>query len=126
MSTAEIFERYAGAWEQRDPDAIAALHSEDGVFHLHTAGSEPAEGREAIRAAFDAMFRQWPDLSFDLVALHAGDDFWAVEWKVRTAAFEADLADVVTLEGGLVKSKQSYLDALAVQAQLEAAAPQAA
>ena len=74
------------------------------------------------------MFEQWPDLSFDLVALHLGDDFWAVEWKVRSAAFEADLADVVTVEKGLVKSKQSYIDALSVQAQLGQAdaAPQAA
>ena len=126
MTTEETFERYADAWERRDPDAIAELHTEDSVFHLHTAGSEPARGREAVRDAFTAMFQQWPDLSFEVVSLHVGDDFWAVEWKVRASGFEADLADVVTVEDGLVKSKQSYLDALTVQAQLEAAAPQAA
>jgi steroid delta-isomerase-like uncharacterized protein len=126
MSTEQIFERYAAAWEARDADAIAALHTEDSVFHLHTAGSEPARGREAVRAAFAEMFEQWPDLSFDVVSLHAGEDFWAVEWKVRASAFEADLADVVTVADGLVKSKQSYLDALAVQAQLETPAPQVA
>lgn len=119
-----VFDRYAAAWEARDPDTIAALHSEDSVFHLHAA-QDPVRGREAVREAFADMFTQWPDLSFDLVSLHLGDDFWAVEWKVRTAAFEADLADVVTIEDGLVTSKQSYLDALSVQSQLEAT-PEAA
>ena len=125
MYVKDLTEKYFEAWERRDPDAIAALHTEDRVFHLHTLGSEPAEGREAVRDAFAAMFEQWPDLSFELVSLHTGEDFWAVEWKVRTSTFEGDLADVVTVENGLVKSKQSYLDALGVQAQLEAA-PQAA
>jgi hypothetical protein len=74
-----------------------------------------------VREAFAALFEQWPDLSFELVSLHAGEDFWAVEWKVTTGAFEADLADVVTVENGLVKSKQSYIDAIAVQAALESA-----
>jgi len=53
MSTEATFERYAYAWERRDPDAIAALHTEDSVFQLHSAGQEPARGREAVREAFD-------------------------------------------------------------------------
>jgi ketosteroid isomerase-like protein len=122
MYVKELTEKYFKAWEDADPDAIATLHTEDSVFHLHTAGSEPARGREAVREAFAAMFDQWPDLSFELVSLHVGDEFWAVEWKVRASGFEADLADVVTVEDGLVKSKQSYIDALSVQAQLEAPA----
>jgi uncharacterized protein (TIGR02246 family) len=120
-----LFDRYAEAWERRDAVAIAAMHTEDSVYHLH-AGSEPAQGREAVREAFAELFRQWPDISFDLVEVLVGDDFWAVEWKVRSGAFEADLADVVKLEGGLVKSKQSYIDSVAVQAQLETAAAPAA
>jgi ketosteroid isomerase-like protein len=120
MYVNELFTKYAAAWGERDADAIAALHTEDSVFHLH-AGQEPAVGRQAVRDAFAAMFEQWPDLSFEEVSLHVGDSFWAVEWKVRTGPFEADLADIVTVEDGLVKSKQSYLDALAVQSQLEPA-----
>lgn len=112
-----LTDRYFAAWERRDPDAIAALHSEESVFHLHT-GQEPVQGRAAVREAFAAMFEQWPDLSMELVSLHLGQDFWAVQWRVRTEAFEADLADIVTVESGLVTSKQSYIDGLAVQAQL--------
>ena len=120
MDTAELFRTYADAWERRDADAIAALHTEDSVYHLH-AGQEPARGREAVREAFAELFTQWPDISFDELSLHTGDRFWAVEWRVRTSAFEADLADIVMVdENGLVSSKQSYIDAIAVQAQLEA------
>ena len=128
MSIETLFETYAGAWERRDADAIAALHTPDSTYHLHAA-QEPAVGRDAVRDAFAELFEQWPDIAFDLVSVRFGEDFWAVEWKVRTAAYEADLADIVTVEDGLVKNKQSYLDAAAVLAQLEASqtpAPQAA
>jgi uncharacterized protein (TIGR02246 family) len=121
MSIETLFETYAAAWERRDPDAIAALHTEDSVFHLH-AGQEPAQGRDAVREAFAEMFAQWPDLAFELVSVRFGADFWAVEWRVRTAAYEADLADIVTVRDGLVASKQSYLDAVAVMAALDPAA----
>jgi uncharacterized protein (TIGR02246 family) len=124
MTAAEVrdlFDRYAAAWEARDPDAIAALHTEESVFHLHS-GSDPAEGREAVRATFAEMFAQWPDLSFDLVDLLVSEEGWAVEWKIRAGDLEADLADVVRVEDGLVSSKQSYIDGVAVQAALESAA----
>mgnify|MGYP003456177778 CR=1 FL=1 len=37
------------AWEARDPDRIAALHSADTQFQIHTAGSEPVIGRDHVR-----------------------------------------------------------------------------
>ena len=98
MSIETLFETYAGAWEQRDADAIAALHTPDSTYHLHAA-QEPAVGREAVRDAFAELFEQWPDIAFDLVSVRFGEDFWAVEWKVRTSAYEADLADIVTRRG---------------------------
>jgi ketosteroid isomerase-like protein len=116
-----FFDRYAAAWAARDADAIAELHAEDGVFHLH-AGQEPVRGREAIRETFAGFFAQYPDLAFELVDVRFGSDHWAVEWKMTSGAFEVDLADVVTVEDGRVASKQSYVDAVALQEQLEAAA----
>ena len=40
----ELIADYLAAWEARDPDRIASLHAEDGIFHLHSArraGSRP-------------------------------------------------------------------------------------
>jgi len=116
-----LFDRYAAAWAVRDPDAIAALHSEDGVFHLH-AGQEPVRGREAIRDTLAGFFASYPDLAFELVDVRFGADHWAVEWKMTSEAFEVDLADIVTISDGRVASKQSYVDALSLQEQLERSA----
>ena len=125
----DLFDRYAEAWGRHDPDAIVALHTNDTRFHAHV-GQEPAVGKTAVRQAFADLFTQFPDLSFEQVSLITGSDFWAVQWKMSgTLAgtdhrFEVDLADLITVEDGLVKSKDSYLDAVSMQAQLGLVAAQ--
>jgi len=121
-STRDLFERYHAAWVAHDPDTIASLHSSNAVFHLH-AGQQPARGREDIRQAAAQTFALVPDLGFEPVSLRVGDDFWVAEWKMTGttqtgAPVEIDLVDVVSVEGGLVTSKQSYVDGAAMQAAL--------
>jgi hypothetical protein len=56
--------------------------------------------------------------------VRTGSDFWVVEWKMSGTlagtddGFEVDLVDLITVEDGLVKSKDSYIDAVSMQAQL--------
>jgi steroid delta-isomerase-like uncharacterized protein len=125
----DLFERYADAWGRRDPDAIVALHTEDTRFHAHV-GQEPAVGKAAVRQAFADLFAQFPDLAFEQVSLRTGPDFWVVEWKMSgtlagsQTRFGVDLIDFITVEDGLVKSKDSYLDAVSMQAQLGLVAAQ--
>ena len=125
----DLFERYAEAWSRHDPDAIVALHTDDTRFHAHI-GQGPAIGKAAVRQAFADLFEQFPDLGFERVSLVTGDDFWVVEWKMSGtlaatgAQFEVDLVDLITVEAGLVKSKDSYLDAVSMQAQLGMAVAQ--
>ena len=124
-----LFERYADAWRRHDPDAIVALHTEDTRFHAHV-GREPAHGKAAVRQAFADLLAQFPDLAFEQVSVRTGSDFWVVEWKMSGTlagtdyGFEVDLIDVIAVEDGLVKSKDSYLDAVSMQAQLPMAAAQ--
>lgn len=120
--TGALFERYHAAWESHDPDAIARMHNADSEFHVHS-GQEPARGREAIRNATAQVFELVPDLAFEPMSLRVGEDFWVAEWKMTgtTAAgapVEIDLVDVVSVEDGLVASKQSYVDGAAMQAAL--------
>ena len=121
----DLIDRYSAAWGARDPDAIVALHTEDTEFQLH-AGQDRAVGKAAVREAFAGLFEQFPDLAFELNWLRTGADFWAVEWRITAtaagsgAAIDATLADVVTVEDGLVKTKDSYVDAITLQAQLGA------
>jgi hypothetical protein len=83
-----------------------------------------------VRQALADLVAQSPDLAFEPVSERAGDDFWVAEWRmIGTFAssgtpFAVDLVDVVVVEDGLVKSKDSYIDAVSLQAQLGMAVAQ--
>jgi len=128
-ATKDLFERYHACWAERDPDRIAALHTPDSVFHLHSGGA-PAHGRAEIRTAAAETFALVPDLTFTQVDLRVGDDFWVVRWKlsgtsVTGGAVDVDIADMVTVEDGAVKAKHTYVDGVAMQAALTAPAENA-
>lgn len=124
-TVAELIGDYLAAWEARDPDRIASLHTEDGVFHLHSA-AEPVQGREAIRDAFAAFLAQFPDLAFVEQELISGEWGWVVRWRMSGtlaqpfevgdavaapgARFEIDALDMITVAGAQVEAKHTYLD----------------
>ncbi|MFE4668814.1 nuclear transport factor 2 family protein [Streptomyces sp. NPDC056716] len=128
--TRRFFDRYHAQWEARDPDRIAALHTEDSLFHLHL-DQPPARGRAAIRAAAADTFALIPDLTFTLISLRTGADFWVTQFKLTGTAvatgalMDVDLADFVLVQDGAVQEKHSYVDGLAMLAALPvpAAAP---
>jgi steroid delta-isomerase-like uncharacterized protein len=125
FSITELAERYADAWHSHDPDAIVALHTDDTVFHMHV-GDQPARGRDAVRETFARILAQWPDLHFHPVALRFGEDFWVAEWRMTAtsadsgAHMDAEAVDVITVEDGRVKTKDTYLDAITIQQQIAA------
>jgi len=133
-----LADRYGEAWNRQDLEAIVALHAPDGVFQLHVPGGEPVEGREAIRSAFGGFLAQLPDIHFEPVRLRAGPDFWVLESRMsgtlaapveiegeRVEApgtrIEVDFLDVIAVKDELLARKDSYLDSLSFQRQLEAA-----
>jgi steroid delta-isomerase-like uncharacterized protein len=132
-----LAERYGEAWNSQDLDGILALHAENGSFRLHVPGGDPVEGREAIRGAFAGFLAQLPDIRFEPRRLLCGPGFWVLESTMTgTAAapfdvdgeqvdapgahIEVDAVDVITVRDGRVQTKDTYLDALAFQSQLEA------
>ena len=136
-TTEEISTAYGDAWNAQDLDAIIALHTEDTTFQLY-AGGEPAVGIEGVREAFAQFLTQFPDIHFAERRLILGDRHWVLESRVTATLaapievegetldaaaqeVEFDAVDVITVEGGLVKTKATYIDALAVQRQLGAA-----
>jgi taurine dehydrogenase small subunit len=131
----ELAERYGEAWNSQDLDAIMDLHTDDCVFVAHAAGSLPAEGKEAVREAFAGYLALLPDINFAERALHVGEDHWVLESSMtgtvaqairvegealgdRGARVEVDCVDVIEIRDGLVASKQTYLDSMAMQRQL--------
>ena len=79
MTERELIERYNDAWNAHDLDAIASMHTDDVVFHNHSAG-ERAEGAAAVREHVAEIFRNWPDIRFRGRRLYARDGLVVNEW----------------------------------------------
>jgi hypothetical protein len=115
---AAIFERYHAGWETRDPDMIAAAHSEDTVFWVHD-GSDPVKGRNALRRRCAELFAAF-DFSFARGRQLFGEDHWVFEWTMILALAEpgggpftarVEMLDVVTLNAlGEVARKDVYMN----------------
>jgi ketosteroid isomerase-like protein len=117
-SVEQLAARYEKAWNSRDLDAIASLHTVDSVFQLHALGGQEVVGREAIRATFAAFVSQFPDLHFARERLRVGSSHWVFESKLTAASaeIEIDCIDVIDVGDALVARKDTYLDTAGVLA----------
>jgi len=113
-------ERYFAAWAARDPEAIVALHTEDTQFWTHL-GAAPVQGREAVRAAFAEIFEQFPNLTWETYRVLYGEDHWILDWALISGDIRFDCLDVVIVSpDGLVARKDTFVDAMQLQAALGA------
>jgi len=128
LSTQALLDRYVRAWEGRDPEAIAALRTEDSVFHTHI-GVPPAVGRPAVRTACHDVFAIYHAFRLTTTRAHVGDDHWVLEWRLtaqmQTGAepvpISIDCIDVIGLSSdGLVARKDVYLDVERVSTAMQA------
>jgi ketosteroid isomerase-like protein len=111
-----ISERYFSAWADRDPDAIVALHTPDTRFWTHLGG-EPIVGRDAVRATFAELFVRFPEFSFETYRVFYGDDHWVLDWALISGDTRFDCLDVVVVSpDGLVARKDTFVDAVQLQA----------
>ena len=112
--------RYFAAWEARDPDAIAALHTKDTQFWTH-AGIEPVRGRAAVRAAFADLFERFPGFSFEAHRVLYGDDHWVLDWTLVSGEVRFDCIDVVNVSpDGLVARKDTFIDLVQLESSMTA------
>ncbi|GAB3576406.1 hypothetical protein GCM10027445_40470 [Amycolatopsis endophytica] len=137
--TATVAERYGAAWNAHDLDAIMALQGTDMVFRLHAAGFEPAVGAEAVRWQFAYFFRAWADMHFETTELSVGDELFINQYRFHATLVQpfplhgeavdpggrvvVDGVDVITVVDGLVRTKDTYLDTLAMHRMLTAGRP---
>jgi len=121
---AAIFERYHVGWETRNPDMIASLHSAETTFWLHD-GSDPVEGRDALRRHCAKLFATF-DFSWAMGRRLYGEDHWIFEWTMILSLAEPDgspftarveMLDVVTVNSlGEVTRKDVYMNGKQAQA----------
>jgi steroid delta-isomerase-like uncharacterized protein len=128
-----VIDRYNGAWNRHDLDAIVGLHAPGMVFENHTAG-ERAEGDE-VREHIGAIFSGWPDIAFATRRVYVRDDLVVQEWtasathnrELRRGDLVAPASgkriewkgmDVIPFEDGLVKRKDVYSDSISILRQV--------
>src|SRR5262245_4255707 len=120
LDLSALSERYFAAWAARDPDAIVALHTDDTRLWMHL-GAEPVHGREAVRAAFAAIFEQVPDLTWEIYRVLYAQHHWVLDWALISRDIRFACLDIVDVSpDGLVARKDTFIDALQLQAAMGA------
>jgi ketosteroid isomerase-like protein len=104
-------------WNSRNADLATQSMAEDCVWEF-TVGSDPAgtryEGAAAIKNAFQSIVRTVPDLHYELVDCHAGDNHLVMEILVTgtnaetKAALRYQACDILMFRDGKVQAKRSY------------------
>ena len=121
LTVEELAGRYHQAWAEHDPTSIAALHSDDSVFHMHGVAPE-AVGRTAVAAMIAALLKLAPDLAFAFTRGYVAADHIVVEYAMSgtfgASPFVCDGADVIAVSDGLVTRKDTYLDLTALVSQV--------
>ena len=130
----QFIDRYNGAWNDHDIDAIVQMHADDSVFENHTTGDLNV-GREAIGNAIRGIFTVFPDLNFETRRQYLRDDLVVQEWtargthlgKMNRAGLEVEPTglgveyrgmDVIPIRDGLVARKDVYSDSVTLLRQL--------
>ena len=111
-----LLERFADAWNQHDLDALMSMMTDECVF-VASAGpqvdGQRSEGREAVRAAFAAVFETYPDAHWanarHFIAVNRGVSEWTFTGTHKDGTrVEVTGCDLFTLQDGKIAIKNSY------------------
>jgi ketosteroid isomerase-like protein len=113
LSVEVLAGQYHQAWIDHDPDAIAALHTQDSVFHMH-GFTDAAVGRASVRELVAGLLRLVPNLNFEAKRAYVAADHIVFEYDMSGTSDGSDSvcdgADVIAVSDGLVARKDTYLD----------------
>ncbi len=83
-STIATIERFNDAFNRHDVDAVMAAMTVDVVFeNTSPPDGERHEGQQAVRAAWEELFRSSPHARFEAEELFACGDRCVVRWLYR-------------------------------------------
>ena len=78
-----LLQAFAEAWNRHDVDALMAMMTSDCVFEAsggNAVNGERHEGPRAVRAAYAAVFEQYPDAHWGNARHFVTDDRGVSEW----------------------------------------------
>jgi steroid delta-isomerase-like uncharacterized protein len=111
-----LLDRFAEAWNRHDLDALMSMMTDDCVFEAsagpHVNGQR-SEGREAVRAAYAAVFEAFPDARWanarHVVSHNRAVSEWTFTGTNRDGTrVEVNGCDLFTLRDGRIAVKNSY------------------
>ena len=109
-SAVHAVERFQKAFGEKDADAVMAAMTPDCVFEDTTPpGGIRHVGRDAVRAAWTALFAASPDAVFDTEEVIEAGDHVVVLWRYTWGSGQVRGVDVFTVRDGLVAQKLSYV-----------------
>ncbi|MEZ5861869.1 MAG: nuclear transport factor 2 family protein [Geminicoccaceae bacterium] len=109
-------ERFAEAWNAHDVDALMACMADDCAFQTSAgpdADGRRHEGAEAVRAAYAAVFEQFPKAAWTGPVHRVTGDHGISSWRFvgtdrQGVAVEVDGCDLFTFAGERIALKDSY------------------
>jgi ketosteroid isomerase-like protein len=112
----QLLEAFADAWNRHDVDALMSMMTDDCIFQA-SAGSdvcgERHEGQIAVRAAYEAVFAQYPDARWNDPRHFVAGDRGVSEWTFAGTRpdgkrVEVDGCDLLTFRNGRIAVKNSF------------------
>ena len=114
--TLELLDRFAEAWNRHDLDAIMSMMTADCAFEASAGDAvdgERSEWQAAVRAAFAAVFEQYPDAQWNnprhFISGDRGVSEWTFTGTLRDGRrMEVRGCDLFTIRDGKIALKNSF------------------
>jgi steroid delta-isomerase-like uncharacterized protein len=112
----QLLQEFADAWNRHDVDALMSMMAEECVFEASAGNSvngERYEGQQAVRAAYEAVFAQYPDAHWGGARHFVLGDRGVSEWTFTGTLkdgtrVEVSGCDLFTFQGGKIAVKNSF------------------
>jgi steroid delta-isomerase-like uncharacterized protein len=112
----QLLEAFADAWNRHDVDALVSMMTEDGVFEPSAGdrvNGDRHEGRAAVRAAYQAVFAQYPDARWNQARHFVHGNRGVSEWTFTGTLqdgrrVEVNGCDLFTFRNGKIAVKNSF------------------
>jgi uncharacterized protein (TIGR02246 family) len=112
----QLLTAFADAWNRHDVDALMSMMAPDGVFEASSGShvdGERHEGYQAVRAAYAAVFAQYPDAHWGGARHFVRGDRGVSEWTFTGTLkdgkrVEVNGCDLFTFRSGKIAVKNSF------------------
>ena len=112
----QLLTAFADAWNRHDVDALMSMMTDDPVFEASSGSGvdgERHQGQQAVRAAFAAVFTQFPDAHWGHARHFVSGDRGVSEWTFTGTRsdgkrIEVNGCDLLTIRDGKIAVKNSF------------------